>query len=473
MSRNSTILNRSGVSFLANQSDPWVGHSKSTPRIVKRLFLLILLTQVFRVHAQDRLFGSSDDPAEQPNRAWWQTEHSVSVYGGLSLIGPQWRSEGRIDARFTTTRFSGQASGAIRTGLYGTYNPDLDEAYDLLRTVDYVRFRPRRSHVYLRVGTLDRTRLGTGHIVDFFSTRTAWDRRTVGVEGATGGSLFQVAFFSDNVLMDGLVGGRVSMTPFGRHSSRRLRSITLAVNGVTDRDDRARTGLRFHGHHFEFQFEAVHSGPFVFRPFVSFARTQPAGQGLYLGADLESDNFVDIARLHFRLGVQYNSRRFTSGYAGSFWDVRNPYSRILTTTPESGAEAVFEGTRLPDVFRSHAVVSELRILIFERFELWYEFIRNYGIQDLSEMHVRLFLQARRFRFAIAQDRGGLSGFFSLFDDLGSINTLRFESAYRISDMIWVRFDARYTYESIPSSDSNRWFIEQRRFDPLVGLKINL
>jgi hypothetical protein len=431
------------------------------------------LAQTIPVMGQDRLFGSRDDPAEQPNQAWWQREQSVAIFGGLSLIGPQWRSEARINAGFRSARFSGRLEGTIRTGIYGTYRPDIDEPYDLLRLVDYIRYRPRRSRVYLRIGALDRTRLGTGHIVNFLSTRTTWDRRTVGVEGSATGPIFQLNAFTDNVTLSGVVGGRLAITPFGRSRNRRLRSVTLAVNGVMDRSRDAPTDERFRGQHIEFQFEAVHSGPLNFKPFVSYARTRQRGQGLFLGADFGTDNFVDVARLHFRLALQYNSRRFVPGYVGAFWGVRNPAARIVEAVPEQGEEPIFAGRAISGIYRSRAVVTEFRLLLFERFEFWYQFIRNYGIQDLSEMHTRIFLQARRFRLAVGQDRGGLGGFLSLFDELGSINALRFESSYRIAAAIWLRIDARYTYERIDSADSQRWFIVQRRFDPLLGLRLTL
>ena len=126
------------------------------------------------------LFGSIDDPFEQNNESWWQTTNSFEVRGGFSLIGPQWHSAlgGMMDVRNKNTSL--RLSTLIRTGVYGTYDEDTNELKDLLRAIEFVRYRPNRGNRYLRIGPLTRTRLGSGHLVNFFSTEAARDSRTVG-----------------------------------------------------------------------------------------------------------------------------------------------------------------------------------------------------------------------------------------------------------------------------------------------------
>lgn len=436
------------------------------------ILLLFLLVHAGIAVGQNRLFGSIDDPAEQSNQAWWESERMIGLYSGLSLIGPQWRSEGRITADLRTQRVAARITGILRAGIYGTYQPDVDEAYDLLRLIEFVRFKDPESMIYLRIGPLDRTRLGTGHVVNFFSSETVWNERTVGIETAITNPVFQIEAFADNVSLNGLAGARLALTPFGTHPNRRLRSVTAAINGIRDLADRGDPGARFSAYHVDLQMEAVHSGAFSLNPFISYARTRPSGQGLHFGADLRSDNFIDLARIHFRLALHYSSRRFLPGYAGSFWQVQNSGARVVVSedSPETDVDQL-AGIAIEDIYRSHTLETEFRILIFERFELWYQFLRHYAGQATSEYHLRLFLRAPRFRLAVGQDRGGLRNFFSLFNDLGDLTTLHFESAYRISEFAWILVDARYTYRRHNSLDSGERFVVSRRFDPLVGMRL--
>ena len=437
------------------------------------LILLLSFTALRTTSGQNTLFGSLDDPMEQSNLAWWQTEQTAAMYGGLSLIGPQWRSEGRITYDSRTSRFATRLTGTLRAGIYGAYEPDIDEAYDLLRLIEFVRFRNARSTVYVRVGPLDRTRLGTGHVVNFLNSQTIWNERTIGMEASGSGRVFGVAGFVDNLGLDGLIGGRISVSPFWNLRNRRLRSITLAVNGIQDRSDSLPSTDRFSAYHFEMQMEAVYSGAFSLHPFVSYARARPSGQGLYFGADFRSDNFIDLARIHFRLAMHYNSRRFLPGYVGAFWQVQNPHARVLISEGRIGEEPVDlpAGIDLMEVRRSHALVTELRILVFERFELWYQFLRSYSDQAIGEYHLRLSMRTRRLRLSFGQDRGELRNFFSLFNDLGDLSTLHFEAAYRISGIIWTLVDARYTFEREESPDDSRRYTVHRRFAPLVGIRL--
>ena len=125
--------------------------------------ILILTSLCLPLVAQSRLFGSIDDPAELGSRAPWLSESSIGVFAGLSLIGPQWRSEARVVIQTASSAVSSKFTGIARVGPLGNYEPDIDEMYDLVRAVDYVRLQNQQSNSYVRLGPLQRTRLGMGH----------------------------------------------------------------------------------------------------------------------------------------------------------------------------------------------------------------------------------------------------------------------------------------------------------------------
>jgi len=423
--------------------------------------------------AQERLFGSFDDPAEQPSRTSWVSEGSLGVFAGLSLIGPQWRSKGKIIGEVQMPSFNARISAALRAGLYGAFEEDIDEPYDLVRTIEHVHMSRWSGETYLRLGPLDRTRLGLGQVVNFHTSWATWDERSVGVEFAARGTHVGVEGFLSDVRLDNLFGGRVNVHPLGFARARAASSFELAVAGIYDRGPIPEEAERFGALTIETQIEAWRSGAFGLFPFASYSWSRHRGQGLFVGADLRSDNFIDLARIHFRVALHFNGTRFLPGYVGPTWNVHGPYARVLKAEPSDGATSAdsLAGIHVSAVPKNEALETELRILIFDRFEFWYRFVRNFASTELSEFNLRMFANAGNLRLMIGQDRGGLAGIFSLFDALGDLNLLRFEIAYRLGSSAWVLVEARYTYETAGRVDGLPRFRVERRFDPLVGMKL--
>ena len=433
-------------------------------------WVLVVASILTSLHAPDSysqrsLFGSVDDPEEQSNVAWWESYSEFQAAGGFSLIGPQWRTAGLLEWSSYRTNTSFRLSSTFRAGLYGAYGPDSDELYDLLRLIEFARYRPARGGTYVRIGPLDRARLGNGHLVNFLSTEASWDERTLGLEARFEGRYVTLETISADISRAGLIGARLSVSPFRRNFSN-LHAVTVGVSIVQDRDVTLESGDPFQGVESDIRYVAFSNGGFDFIPFASFAQMKGFGQGLLIGADLENDNFIDLARVHLRLAIQYNSSDFLPGYFGSFYGVSNLRSRILKNKNGPPIDLA-----LRDIERGKSINTELRVLVFERFEFWYAFMRYHGVQTRSEYHLRLFFRAPRFTLAVGQDRRGLKGFWSLLGKLGEENRMRFEFAYRIYSSFWVQFDAHYTYLRVTDTGDLKGYSIQRRFDTLMGLRV--
>ena len=422
-------------------------------------------------------FGSFDDPREELQVVWWRTQSSLDFGAGLSLISDHWRGGVNARANLVSRSFAARLGGALRGGIYGRYVPDTDEAYDLIRLVEFARYNPpARSHFYARAGVIERMRLGTGHLVNFFNSQVAWNERTVGAEAMQSTPLFDVAAFTDNILVNGVVGGRVAIRPLFWGGDLRTRSLEFGLNYVTDLDTRTEDSQGVTGYNLDMSFNALASGEIRLVPFISFARYPAYGSGIGFGANVESDNFIDLARFRLRTALYYNGRRFIPGYVGSFYHVSNPRDRILNAERYlDGSPTVdFEGIDLIDALGGNDFETEFRLLIFERFELWYYFRRHYGTHSLSEYHLRLFYhQPNRMRINIGMDRAGLKGFFSLFNDLGDQTALVFGTDYRIVGPFWVFLRSRYTFDYAGvSEDGTQMFLVERRFEPFTGIRFD-
>jgi len=428
------------------------------------LALLVSVTGVRSSHSQPWLFGSMDDPAEQTPAAWWDAYVEVTGATGFSLIGPQWRGVGQLDL---TARGAGYAlfvESSLRSGIYGLYDPETDDWRDALRLVDHVRYQPEGRGTYVRLGPLNRTRFGSGHLVNFYSSEASWDDRSAGAEVQIKGRKHTLEAFTSDITRRRTSGARLALAPFynGRTG---LSSIHLS--GAVVQDDRVESDSEgpFRAFEGELRMTAYRSGSFEFVPFASLAWIPDYGQGVLLGANLENANFIDVARLHLSLALHYNSSDFRPALFGAFYEVSGPGRGIAS---EDGAGRADVGLR--SIQRGNSILFESRILLFERFELWYAFQRYHGVQRLSEYHLRLFFKTRNVHVSVAQDRRGLKGFASLFGDLGEENRMRFQFDLRLVRQVWLMMDAHYTYRKVGDLPEVDLYSIQRRFDPVLGLR---
>lgn len=429
------------------------------------------------VLAQDPMFGSLDDPREQFERLWWRQQNAVDLMGGLSLIGPQWRGASEFAFNLVTPRITGRLRGTVRGGIYGDYRADRDEVYDLVRLIEFVRINPTtRSPFYARIGPLQRLRLGTGHLVNFYRSDAAWDERSIGIEFLQKGLFLDISGFADDVRLNGLVGGQVALKPFAHLRGTAVSSLRLGASYVRDQSTEVAEQERIEAYNADLSLTAIRAGELLFTPFASYANYLNYGSGLGLGAEIRHPNFIDLAHFTFRIGVFFNSSAFIPGYIGSFYHVSNPNARIANSTDflvDSLATNV-EGIALQEAFGTYDVVTEFRLVVLDRFEFWYYFQRNFSRQGLDVFHLRLFLETRtRVRMDVGIDRGGLDGFFSLLNPLDDQTSLILNTDYRLTSPFMLFINARYTFERTRNAeDGSRRYIVQRRFEPMLGVRLS-
>lgn len=407
-------------------------------------------------------FGHMMDLRERLQRDWWRRDQTVMAVGGLSLIGAQWRGAGSLTLEAVTRHASARIGGTLRAGPLGDYGPDVDEWYDLVRLVEFVRLNSREEDPYfVRVGLLDGLRLGPGHVVNFFSSSVAWDERTVGAELRWVTSAIEAVAFADNVRLDGVAGGRLALTSPELSSGGGIPSVTLGVNYVTDRE----SGLDSYSA--DFRIDIFESGDIHFSPFASYARYRGYGNGLAVGADMYSEGFLDLLNFDFRVAAFYNGRKFIPGYFGSFYPVSNTDARIV----QSVDTALPAGTALGESAGATDLLVEFRLAFYRDFSLWYYFRRHFGPQRLSEFHLRLFLHASDgLRIELGIDRGGLKGFLTVFGDFGDLSALVFGTHYRLAGPLYLHATARYSFERLEGPGAARYLV-QRRFEPMTGLRL--
>ena len=441
--------------------------------------------------AQPVAFGSADDPREPGRRAPWQAERHVSLWAGPSLVGPQWRAQLTGVASYIGPSYAARLDGTLRGGVYGAYDENADETYDLVRLVDFVRYTANSEEgpaFYGRAGPIQQMTLGpAGHLAHFFRSNTAYDERTVGVEVFARAGRFSLGAFTSDVRLNGVTGGRLAVRPFagGAASSRGLlASAEVGLTAVTDlgllRDAAPVDAAAPTAFALDAQYDAFQRGGVAFSPFASAATVPNYGWGVGGGAALASENFANLARFALRLGLYYSGDEFTPGLFGPLYMVNNPRARLAI-----GEAAEAPGERsismpLSLVESSAGWRLRLRLLFFERFELTSSYYGHLGGQDLSRYHLRLFFQTRGgTRLYARLDRAGLGNVFSVFSAADDQTAVTFNADYRLPFNVgpagvWAHLRTRYTFERLADSPSGvRRFLPQRRFEPSVGVRLRL
>jgi hypothetical protein len=412
--------------------------------------------------AQPSSFGSADDPAEHIPAQWWHRQHTADLFGGLSWIGGTGYAATHTAATFLTRPFTLRLDGTFHARTDGLRTPDADEPYDALRLLAALRYNaPPASDFYLRAGPLERTRLGTGQVVNFLSSQAVWDERTVGVEMQARHRWAEWQAFTTDVRLTGVTGARIGVQPLAFAQTEPARTLQLGFGLVTDRATWHQPFPVLTAWSADARLRAFRTGAFTLNPFVSLARYTHYGRGLHFGADFETDNLLDLARFRFRLAMQYNSRRFIPGYVGAFYLLDNP-ATIGTTMDVPLAASAGEFSR----------DAELRLLLFDRLEAWYFHRRHYGYQPLGEYHLRLFWQTPNLRLRFSRDWGEATGWFTLASRDSHRALLALEAAYRLHGPLWLQVEARHTYAPLPNApDGTRRYTPQRRYTPVAGLRM--
>ena len=443
------------------------------PRLLPLLLLLAGPVAAQTVAPLD--FGAADDPAELPPRDVRTTEMRLSALGGPAYIGTEWHTGLGVKVEAAAGPFSMHLGTRLHAGVDGLRERETDELYDLVRAVRFVRFDPQEVPVYARLGPLERVTLGPGHLVRSFQTTSAWDERTVGAEAAARFPGVELAAFASDVRLNGLVGGRVGVTPFGGRRPG-LPSLHVGATALTDLGLPGEIATTAFG--LDAEFDALRLGDFALAPYVTYARFLEYGEGYGAGVTFGGRDLGGFGRLAATAGFTVSSDEFIPGYFNAFYPLANPesgiwnadayYRDVADSTAHTPLAAADGGT---------AIHVGLHALVFSGFELSAFAKRSYTDAPLSEAGFRLALtpgRGERFRFVFDVQRQGRTSFWSLFGDFRDQNLLVFHIDYAFSDLARLFVRSRYGFRRVDdASDGSARHLVERRFEPLVGLRVHV
>ncbi|MEL6771399.1 MAG: hypothetical protein AAFP18_10075 [Bacteroidota bacterium] len=448
------------------------------------LALLFVFAATAAVEAQPLTFGHAADPWEAPQRRGFgpMQQSEVSLFAGPSFIDDRWRAFGGFETRLVTGRLGLSVFVPGRTGVSGVYEEDYDEAYDALRRLLHLRLNPTpESPLYLRLGPLEFLRLGTGHLVDGFSTLSAWEERTVGVEAAARLGTISLAGFLEDVRVDGLVGGQVTATPLRRLSGP-LRQTRLTVEGTYDlaiADLRARSPADSIALPLALGASLqlpLRGEVFTIGPYASGAYQWDRGGSAEVGIEASAVRFADLVDFDARFGLYGFERGVRVTPIAAFYTL----SRTGTIVQ---ADPYFASPDRPRVSASYATDSieagggflfDVRVRFGESLLLAQTVRLPVDGQPLGAHRLRAaYATSQGLRFVFAFERGGVRKLGDVFQGFDAdLTTLRFDVDYPFTKRLVARMRARYGFRQLPGRIDGlpATYLVERRFEPTLGLR---
>ena len=447
---------------------------------MRPLALLLLAAMSAPLAAQPLRFGSADALDELGSGRPARDVVEVSGAVGAAYLPAAWRGavQGRLEA--SAGRVSLGLGQTVHPAAGGLYDPEADELYDVARALRYLRLNATpQSRVYARLGPPEHLTLGAGALARGYRTTTAWDARTVGLEAAAERGRFVVGGFADDVRLNGVVGGQVEVETGS--SVGPLVNARVGIAGLHDlglaqfTGDSSLTGVEAWA-----SAEWVGDETFSVSPFVSTARY--LGRGGTLGAGIEAGayNLSNAFRANVQVALYASGAGFALGHVGPFYAVSNARERIVDADSfyDDDPALTLVGTPLDSVQAGVDFVTSGRVLAFGRFEVAGHVRRHVGADRLSAFGVRLGARLPRGgAVAFELERQGFRSLLSLLGDLGEENALRLDLRVPLAEPVVLVVQSRYGYRALTPSElgpegiSERRFLIERRFEPMVGLRI--
>ena len=439
--------------------------------------------------AQPVDFGSADDLFERGGGAELPDGSTLRLSAGPAYLDA-WRLGLGAEFDAELGRFSLGLEETLHPAAGGLYAPELDEPYDLARSLRYLRLNPTATQpLYARLGPPERVTLGTGALVRGFSASPAPDEATVGLEAAAQLGDVRLAGFASDLRLRGVVGAEVearTRTRLGRVAGVPLGGLALGASVVHDLDGAGLSGdSSLTGVELVARAELFDDPAFSVGPYVSAAQLLGRGRAVSVGVEARAPNLGNAARARARVGVVVHGAGYQTGVVGPLYAVQNERTRIVEADSyyDDAPGVRLAGTPLDSARAGVDLVVDLRVLAFGRFEVTQHLRRHVGADRGSAFGARLAARGPRdSRIELAVERQGFRGVLALFRGLGEENRLTLDVGVPLGDRLRAFVRSRYgyrllrddrpLYDGAPEVGPGRTLVE-RRFEPFVGLRLGV
>lgn len=223
-------------------------------------------------------------------------------------------------------------TGHIRT-------EDWNESYDYFRILRYVRYGQKRDPLYMRIGALDRTRIGHGFLMNYYTNETAnYDKRKIGLVFDMDLGTFGFETMTSNLGRMEILGLRGYTRPLRLVTDLPIiKNLTFGMSYISDTDPDANRNSddAVNAFGFDSELPLIKIPMFYTGLYYDYGKIVDFGSGQAFGIEAQLNGIAGLFAVYSKFERRLLGEKFAPTFFGAYYEVER-YSKEIQTTPATG-----------------------------------------------------------------------------------------------------------------------------------------
>ncbi|MCI0513988.1 hypothetical protein L0128_12305 [candidate division KSB1 bacterium] len=263
------------------------------------------------------------------SQGWTPAPGNGQVAGGLGyarigeddFVGITIRPElafGKIGIGLNIDLLYNVDTGHIRT-------QDWNESYDYFRMLRYVRYGQKQDPFYTRIGALDRTRIGHGFLMNYYTNETAnYDQRKIGLVLDIDFGTYGFESMTSNLGRLEIIGLRGYFRPLRLMTEMPIiKDLTFGASYVTDTDpdENRNSDDGISAWSLDTGLPLLNTQLFYTGLYYDFGKIVDFGNGQAFGIEAQLKSPLNIFQVYSKFERRLLGEKFTPTFFGAYYEV--------------------------------------------------------------------------------------------------------------------------------------------------------
>lgn len=221
---------------------------------------------------------------------------------------------------------------------------DWNESYDYFRILRYIRYGHKRDPFYARIGALDRSRIGHGFLMNYYTNETAnYDNRKIGLALDIDFGHYGFETMTSNLGRAEIFGMRGYIRPmrFFLPETPIIKNLAVGASYVTDIDpDENRDSDDSVGAWgLDAELPLVSMELLYWGLYYDFGKILDYGNGQAFGTELQLKAIAGLFDVYTKFERRLLGEEFMPAFFGAYYEIERAQKHILTTA--AGTDSAF------------------------------------------------------------------------------------------------------------------------------------
>lgn len=220
-------------------------------------------------------------------------------------------------------------TGHIRT-------EDWNETYDYFRILRYIRYGNKRDPIYGRVGALDRTRIGHGFLMNYYTNETAnYDNRKIGLALDMDFGTFGFESMTSNLGRMEILGLRAFVRPLRMITDLPIiKNLAFGASYVTDTDPDGNRDTEDDVSALGFDCELpLFNNPMLYSGlYYDYGTITDFGSGQAFGIEAQLKGIAGLFNVYTKFERRLLGEKFVPSFFGAYYEVERYRKEIIPNT---------------------------------------------------------------------------------------------------------------------------------------------